>query len=85
MIQGGDFTSGDGKYSGLQSLHDAQFTISRYWGKVHIWREVSRRKLQVEAQQERNFEHGQFRKRHQWVPILHHYRSYTVSLMYIFR
>ena len=68
MIQGGDFTKGDGQWCKHTTEGSQRLTIPfRYWRKVHLWPEVSRWEFQVEAQQVWSFEHGKFGKRHQWI------------------
>ena len=50
MIQGGDFTKGDGMFD-TKSMEELGSRI-RYWRKVHLRRQVRRRELQAQAQQE---------------------------------
>lgn len=80
MIQGGDFTRGDGRFTtGKLCMIHWLTLLHRYWRKVHIWRKVRRREFQTEAQQTWHAQHGQLWKGHQWVTVLHYNRCHLVS------
>jgi hypothetical protein len=79
MIQGGDFTKGDGKanrhYSFLRRTCQPAFPLSRHWRPIHLRREVRRRELQAQALWRRMAVHGERRQRHERISIFHHHQE----------
>ena len=79
MIQGGDFTNGDGKLNMLIFNVSLLSCNVRHWWKVNLRHQVRRRELQAQAHQARHPQHGQFRPGHQRLTVLHHHSRNLVS------
>ena len=83
MIQGGDFTNGDGKLPLMSyEVYEKQANaLLRDGREVDLRCQIRRRELQVEAQQDGDLKYGQFWHRHQRLPIFYHHSHHRVSLL----
>lgn len=63
----------------VQRDNGALLIFLRHGREIHLWQQVPRRELQIEAQQIWYVEHGQFWQRHQRIAILHYHSHYLVS------